>query len=132
MIFIAQHSRDGKRIGISQIAAGIDSPEHFIAKILQVLSKKGIVQSIKGPNGGFYLDEKGAKISLATIVRALDGDDLFNGCGLGLRQCSPAHPCPIHDEFKKIREDIETMLEGAGIGEFTEKLDEGLLFLKRN
>ena len=132
MIFIAQHSRDGKRIGISQIAEGIDSPEHFIAKILQVLGRKGIVQSIKGPNGGFHLDEKGRKCSLATIVRALDGDDLFNGCGIGLRQCSPVHPCPIHDEFKKIREDIETMLEGARIGEFTEKLDEGLLFLKRN
>jgi Rrf2 family protein len=131
MIFIAQHSRDGKRIGIREITAGIDSPEHFIAKILQELGRKGIVQSIKGPNGGFYLDEKGRQCSIAAIVRALDGDELFSGCGLGLRQCSHAHPCPIHSEFKKIREEIETMLEGARIGEFTEKLDEGSLFLKR-
>lgn len=132
MIYIAQHSRDGKRIGIGQIARGIDSPEHFIAKILQELGRKGIVQSIKGPNGGFYLDEKGRSCSLATIVRALDGDGLFNGCGLGLPQCSHLHPCPIHGEFKKIREEIGTMLEGARIGEFSEKLDEGILFLKRN
>ena len=131
MIFIAQHSRDGKRVGIREIAQGIDSPEHFIAKILQELGRKGIVQSIKGPNGGFYLDDKGRQCSLATIVRALDGDTLFSGCALGLRQCSHAHPCPVHNEFKKIREEIETMLEGARIGEFTEKLDEGRLFLKR-
>jgi Rrf2 family protein len=132
MIYIAQHSHDGKRIGIGQIAEGIDSPEHFIAKILQELGRKGIVQSIKGPHGGFYLDEKGRQCSMAAIVRALDGDDLFSGCALGLRQCSHQRPCPVHDEFAKIRKEIETMLEDARIGEFTEKLDEGRLFLKRN
>jgi Rrf2 family protein len=131
MIFIAQHSKDEARIGIREIARGIASPEHFIAKILQELGRKGIVQSIKGPNGGFYLDQKGRECSLANIVRALDGDQLFTGCGLGLPQCSELHPCPIHGEFKKIRQEISAMLEDARIGEFTEQLDERQLFLKR-
>lgn len=132
MIFIAQHSKDGARIGIREIARGIDSPEHFIAKILQELGRKGIVQSVKGPNGGFYLDDKGRQCSLAKIVRALDGDELFTGCGLGLKQCSESRPCPIHEEFKKIRQEMGVMLETARIGEFTEQLDERRLFLKRN
>lgn len=131
MIFIAQHSKDEARVGIKEIARGIDSPEHFIAKILQELGRKGIVQSVKGPNGGFYLDEKGRECSLARIVRVLDGEQLFTGCGLGLPQCSEVHPCPIHGEFKTIRTEISTMLENARIGEFSEKLDERLLFLKR-
>lgn len=59
MIFIAQRSKDGQRVGIREIAKGIDSPEHFIAKILQQLARKGVVASVKGPNGGFFLDEKG-------------------------------------------------------------------------
>jgi Rrf2 family protein len=130
MIFIAQYSRAGKRVGIREIAKGIDSPEHFIAKILQELVRKGIVQSVKGPNGGFYLDEKGKDCSLAAIVKVIDGDRLFSGCGLGLRQCSEVHPCPIHGTFRKIRQDIVAMLEGARIGEFAGKLDERLLFLK--
>ena len=131
MIFIAQQSKDEARVGIREIARGIDSPEHFIAKILQQLGRKGIVQSVKGPNGGFYLDQKGRECSLAHIVRALDGEQLFAGCGLGLTQCSELHPCPIHDEFKRIRQEISGMLEDARIGEFTEKLDERQLFLKR-
>lgn len=131
MIFVAQHSRDGARVGIKEIAAGIDSPEHFIAKIMQELGRKGVVQSAKGPNGGFYLDEKGRECALAKIVRVLDGDQLFTGCGLGLRQCSEAHPCPIHEEFKKIRQEIGSMLENSRIGEFSEKLDERRLFLRR-
>ena len=61
MLFIAQKSEAGYNIGIKEISKGIDAPEHFLAKILQELSRKGIVQSIKGPNGGFYLDESAKK-----------------------------------------------------------------------
>lgn len=131
MIFIAQRSTDGTKVRITEIAKGIDSPEHFIAKILQDLSRKGVLRSTKGPNGGFFLDEKGRQCSLAKIVRVVDGDQLFSGCGLGLKECSESHPCPIHDEFKTIRRDIADMLDSARIGEFTERLEERQLFLRR-
>lgn len=132
MIFIAQKSKDGSKVGIKEIAIGIDSPTHFMAKILQDLSKKGLVQSLKGPNGGFYLDSNTLKTStLASIVKAIDGDKIFSGCGLGLKQCSEIHPCPIHDEFKKLRNEMKTMLENAKLDEFIEQLDQELTFLKR-
>ena len=131
MIFIAQRSHDGGKVGIREIAAGIDSPEHFIAKILQDLSRKGLVQSTKGPNGGFYLDRAGRDCTLSKIVRTIDGDQLFSGCGLGLKQCSETHPCPIHQEFKKIRQEISEMLDTARIGEFTDALADHQLFLRR-
>lgn len=131
MIFIAQKSKDGNKVGIKEIAKGIDSPEHFIAKILQDLGRKKLVQSVKGPNGGFYLNGKSSKCSLAAIVKAVDGDKIFKGCGLGLKQCSETKPCPIHFEFKKLRNDMQTMLENAGLNEFTEELENRITFLKR-
>lgn len=131
MIYIAQKSKEGNKVGIKEIAKGIDSPEHFIAKILQDLSRKRLLQSLKGPNGGFYLEEEALKCSLADIVRVLDGDKIFTGCGLGLKQCSETHPCPIHHEFKLVRKSVQTMLENARLGEFTEELEKSLTFLKR-
>ncbi len=131
MIFIAQKTREGDRIGIKDIARGIDSPEHFIAKILQELSRKGIVQSAKGPNGGFYLDNVSMNRSLADIVRAVDGDKIFQGCGLGLRQCSESRPCPIHHEFKKVRLGLFEMLDNSKVGAFTDALEGSLAFLTR-
>jgi Rrf2 family protein len=131
MIFIAQKSKDGNKVGIKEIAKGIDSPEHFIAKILQELSRKKLLQSLKGPNGGFYLDDEAQECSLADIVKMIDGDKLFTGCGLGLKHCSETHPCPIHHEFKSVRKDILAMLENARLAEFTERLDKSLTFLKR-
>lgn len=132
MIFIAQHTKDGSKVGIREIAKGIDSPEHFIAKILQELSRKKLVQSLKGPTGGFYLDAAARKHSLADIVKVVDGDQLFSGCGLGLKKCSESHPCPIHHEFKKIRKEMQQMLEKAKLGEFTDKLEKKLTFLKHS
>ncbi|WP_426479133.1 RrF2 family transcriptional regulator [Chryseobacterium sp. CBSDS_008] len=131
LIYIAQKSKDGSRIGIKDIASGIDSPEYFIAKILQDLSRKGFVQSAKGPNGGFYMDDNNLGLSVADIVREIDGDKLFSGCGLGLKECSETHPCPIHNEFKHIRQAIQVMLEGSKIQLFVENLDLQLTFLKK-
>lgn len=131
MIFIAQKSKDGNKVGIKEIAKGIDSPEHFIAKILQDLGKRRLLQSAKGPNGGFFLNEEALECSLADIVKVVDGDKLFTGCGLGLKQCSETHPCPIHHEFRSVRMGIQVMLENAKLGAFTEELEKSMTFLKR-
>lgn len=131
LIFIAQKSQAGERTGIRDIAKGVDSPEPFLAKILQDLSRKGLVQSVKGPHGGFYMEGETLKTTLADVVNAIDGDKLFTGCGLGLKACSEKKPCPIHDEFKVIRRKIQSMLETTTVGEFNKQLESGLAFLKR-
>ncbi len=131
LIFIAQKSKDGSRISIKDISSGIDSPEYFIAKILQDLSRKGFVQSAKGPNGGFYMDDANLEQSVADIVREIDGDKLFSGCGLGLKECSEDHPCPIHNDFKYIRQEIKDMLDNSKIEMFVKNLDLKLTFLKK-
>lgn len=131
MIFIAQKTKTGNKVGIKEIAKAIDAPEYFIAKILQDLSRKGLIQSLKGPTGGFYVEDASSMCSLADIVRAIDGDKLFTGCGLGLKNCNEAKPCPIHIQFKKVRESIYKMLESATVGEFSKQLEKNLAFLKR-
>ena len=131
MLFVGQKSKEGRKAGIREIAEGIDSPEYFIAKILQELSRKNLVQSLKGPSGGFYLDKRGMECTLADIVKAIDGDKIFLGCGLGLKECSEKRPCPIHNEFKKIRKEMHDMLQSATLNEFNEKLERKLTFLKR-
>lgn len=131
VFFIAHKTADGGRVGIREIATGIDSPEHFLAKILQDLSRKGIIQSIKGPNGGFYIDEGALKRPIKDIVEAIDGNGLFTGCALGIRQCSEVNPCPLHDQFKLIRTEINELLQRTEIGNFNEELKLGISTLKR-
>jgi Rrf2 family protein len=131
VFYIAHKSADGKRIGIKDVASGIDSPELYLAKILQDLSRKGLIKSIKGPHGGFYLEADSLARPLSDIVEAIDGPGLFTGCALGLKQCSEIQPCPLHDEFKSIRGQIKRLLNETTIGEFNQELIGGLLSLKK-
>lgn len=131
VFFIAHKTASGGRVGIKEVAAGIDSPEPFLAKILQDLSRKGIVQSAKGPNGGFYLDADALKRPLTDIVEAVDGNALFTGCALGLKQCSEVKPCPLHGQFKIIRNEIHELLETTKIGKFNQELILGINALKK-
>nr|WP_294871937.1 Rrf2 family transcriptional regulator [uncultured Pedobacter sp.] len=131
VFFIAHRTAAGSRVGIKEIASGIESPEHFLAKILQDLSRKGIVQSVKGPNGGFYMDTSALKRPLSDVVEAIDGNSLFTGCGLGLEYCSESNPCPLHHEFKAIRNKIQQMLQDTSIADFNEDLNLGITKLKK-
>lgn len=131
MIFIAQQSKQQHKAGIKEIAKEIGAPEHFIAKILQGLCRSGLLQSLKGPSGGFYLDKHSQQCSLLEIVKVMDGDNLFHGCALGLDSCSEKKPCPLHDQFKTVRQDIHDMLKNATVGELQEQLESKLAFLKQ-
>ncbi|WP_374950133.1 RrF2 family transcriptional regulator [Mucilaginibacter sp.] len=131
VFFIAHTTASGRRVGIKEIAGGIDSPEFFLAKILQDLSRKGIINSFKGPNGGFYIAPENLKRPLSDIVETIDGNGLFKGCALGLKQCSEINPCPLHEEFKAIRTRIHQMLNTNTIDQFNQELMNGLLSLKK-
>ena len=130
-IFIASESYQNNRVGLRDIAKRIDSPEAFTAKILQILSKSNIINSIKGVGGGFEIQKENmSQIKLSQIVTALDGDRVFTGCGLGLSHCSEDHPCPVHDKFKLIRSELAFMLENTNLEELAMGIKSGDTFLR--
>ncbi len=131
LILIAHNSGKGRKVGVKEIAAGIDAPEYFIAKILNDLVRKNLLQSIKGPSGGFYLDKESLRNSLADIVRAVDGDKLFSGCGMGLDYCSAKKPCPLHNDFKKMRDQLSAILRKSILGQIKGQLDLDNVFIKQ-
>lgn len=131
-VYIAVQSNEGNRVSLKDIAKEIDSPKAFTAKILQQLAKSNIIDSIKGPAGGFEIHKKKLdKIKLSHIVAAIDGESIYKGCGLGLKECSAKKPCPVHDKFKTIRSELKKMLEGTSLLDLALELKEGTTFLKR-
>jgi Rrf2 family iron-sulfur cluster assembly transcriptional regulator len=99
---------------------------------LQILTKNNLVDSMKGPNGGFEISRKKMeKTKLSQIVTAIDGDAIYKGCGLGLKECSEKYPCPVHDKFKEIRNSLKDMLEKTTVYELSFGLQKGLTFLRR-
>lgn len=130
-IFIAISSSEGKRVTPKQIAEEINSPQAFTAKILQALVKHNVINSVKGAYGGFEIEKNDiSKIKLAQIVNAIDGDKIYRGCGLGLEICDENHPCPVHDKFKSVRNNLQYMLEHTTLEELALDIKSGASFLK--
>ncbi len=131
VIYIWSQSKDGKKLGVKDICKEIDAPEYFTAKVLQSLAKQQIISSTKGPNGGFYISPDQEQLRLIDLVIAIDGDAIFNGCGLGLKQCSATNPCPIHHEFKSVRDQLTDMLTQKTLRELAAEVAQGKATLSR-
>jgi Rrf2 family transcriptional regulator, iron-sulfur cluster assembly transcription factor len=131
-LYVAEKSLEGRRVSLKDIAEAIDSPVAFTAKILQQLVRNHVMISVMGPTGGFEIERKKLDtIKLSQIVDAIDGNAIYRGCGLGLKECNAAKPCPVHDKFVKIRDDLKDMLENTSLYELATGLEIGLTFLKR-
>ena len=131
ILYIAAHSdaEVQEKIGIRTIASGLEVPTHFLSKILQTLTRHKLLSSIKGPNGGFYLNKTQRKKTPLKIVETIDGDDVFKKCGLGLKYCSDKKPCPVHFEYAKYRDGIKSMMAERTIQEMAEGLGERKHFI---
>ena len=130
--FIAVEAERNYRVSLKAIANAIDSPVAFTAKILQQLARTGIINSVQGATGGFEIEKSSVnKIKLSQIVLAIDGDNVYKGCGLGLKACNANKPCPVHDKFMIIREELKDMLESTTVRDLAMGLKDGNTYLKR-
>ncbi len=111
VLYICTKSSEGINLSVKEIAAEIESPEPFTAKILQQLARQKIISSIKGPNGGFYIDKQKKPVSILQIVEAIEGPDFFDRCVLGLKNCTERKPCPLHEHFIQHRKDIKELFK---------------------
>lgn len=132
IIYIATQSMQGRRVKIGDIVEHVGSPEAFTAKILGQLTREQLVSSHTGPYGGFEIDvNKMKQIKVSEIVFAIDGDEVYNGCGLGLSECSSLQPCPMHDKFVKVRAELKKMLVTTTVYDLAMGLKSGKTILMR-
>ena len=124
MVFLAEQP-EGQLIQLKEVAAHEDIPFHFLAKTMQILSRMGLVRSHRGPRGGFCLARKPSEITLYDIVNPIDHIANYDEvCIIGINPCNDDTPCPLHDDWKKIRELIRDTLEGKNLRDMVGKLEE--------
>jgi Rrf2 family protein len=111
---------EGEKTSIKELTGRLDIPYHFLAKILQDLTRKGLLISLKGPTGGFALATRPEKITLFQIVEAIDGEGFAKNCVMGLSECSGRNPCALHERWAGIRDEIVGMLSSRNIAQVSE------------
>lgn len=106
---LARHP-DGHFVKARDISDVEEIPAPFLSSVLQRLVAADILESARGPGGGYRLTRPANQISLYDIKAAVDGVEELNACAVGLAACSDEMPCPLHDTWKPIRERIHDYL----------------------
>ncbi len=133
LIFISQEALSGKTTNVKEISIATNSPKAFVGKILQQLTKEGILISTKGKQGGFSVDlEKIEFLKIYDIIKIIDGENIFKQCGLGLKFCSAVNPCPVHDDYNLIKERILQLSHKYSFYDLALKTDQGFAWLKND
>lgn len=114
MLYLASHDHTGY-VSIGTISEDLDISFPFLTKILQKLNDAGLLTSQRGPKGGVALTTSADEVTLYDIVVAIDGDELFEECVLGLPGCGEARPCPLHDHWAEERDRVEQLFRNTSL-----------------
>ncbi|MBK7981694.1 MAG: Rrf2 family transcriptional regulator [Ignavibacteriae bacterium] len=125
ILFLARQSND-ILVMSSDIAKKEDIPSHYLAKILQRMAKYGYVDSYKGRGGGFKITKLALDSSILEIVERIEGPVITLKCVTGLKECSDETPCPLHDEWSKLRDNIHFLISSKSVREVAEEYTETL------
>ena len=130
LAFLARFPIDGAAQGkeIAE-AEGLRAP--VLGKVLQELVRKGLLESRRGPGGGFRLARNPRLITLRDVVAAIDGLDQFLECAVGLERCSDDSPCPLHDTWKDLRTQMMHYLEATTLSDMAAAVERKKQFRRR-
>jgi FeS assembly SUF system regulator len=119
MRHLAQHADLGA-CSASDLAEMYSMPQEALAKILQRLSKAGLLLSQYGSNGGYTLARDPRTITAFDVIRAIDGPLFMTSCSTSTSDCDQSHRCTVREPLRKVSRSIEEVLSRLTIWEMIE------------
>ena len=117
ILFIALMQDENRKVQLNEISGKLSVPKYYLGKIMQQMVKAGMLQSVKGPSGGFFLAANTLNTSLLQLAEITDGMKNFNTCVLQMKNCNPINPCPLHRDIEEIKAKILYVFTYTKIGD---------------
>ena len=112
----------GTRASRGELALQAQCPEQFLSKVLQSLTRAGLVISHRGNTGGFELSAASRDASLLNVVEAIEGPMRFNICLSSELACTRQEWCPAHGVWANAQEAMLGVLQNVSIDSLAAKL----------
>jgi Rrf2 family protein len=120
--YLAEQAEAGAQ-SAKDIAEAYHIPPPLLAKILQTLTKAGLLVSHAGTNGGYALARAATEISAFEVIRAIDGPLFITSCITIHGTCDLAGHCTIKEPLRKVNDSIKDLLSGIRISDLVEQSD---------
>jgi len=117
--FLAEHPETAA-LSAKDIADAYGIPAQLLAKVLQRLTKTGILRSHAGMNGGYALARDARQISAFEVIHAIDGPFFITSCTKGAKSCELTPSCTIKEPLARVNETIAGVLKSISIHDLAE------------
>jgi len=118
--YLAEHP-EAPAQSAKDVADAYGIPAQLLAKILQQLTRAGLLRSQAGMNGGYALARQAATISAFEVILAIDGPFFITSCSKGKKGCELTSNCTIREPLARVNETIAGVLKGITIEDLTER-----------
>ncbi|PSJ31745.1 AsnC family transcriptional regulator [Peptostreptococcus russellii] len=108
-------SSNGEPISLKHIAKEQGISDQYLEQIFSLLKKAGLVKSVRGAQGGYYISKDLNEITVADILRVLEGDMAFTECLLDKDACENFDSCSTRYVWAKIKESIEKVTQSISL-----------------
>ncbi|HEY6505870.1 MAG TPA: Rrf2 family transcriptional regulator [Chitinophagaceae bacterium] len=127
ILYVALLKDEGRNVSIDEIASRLSVPRHFLGKIMKAMVKAGILSSVRGQQGGFFINERTLGTSIGAIILLTEGKNYFSTCLLSLRQCNADNPCPMHNRVQEFRNGLQNIYGQTTIGDLLKEDKPGFI-----
>lgn len=107
----------GEPIRVKDLSNATGIPSHYLSKVMRRLVLAGLVTSQKGQGGGVLLSKPPDEIPFIAILTAVDADPNDGSCAFGWGRCNSVHPCPLHDSWSRLIEQLEAWARGTTLAD---------------
>ncbi len=125
---MAQHAKLGA-CSAKDLAERYAIPQEALAKILQKLTKAGLLLSQHGVNGGYTLARDARQISAFEVIQAIDGPMFITSCSTTVRECDQSPRCTVREPLRQVSRSIEEVLSRLTISELAKSEPQAALEL---
>ena len=113
--------REGECLPTSLLAEKTRLEPPTVAKVLKTLARSDLVDSVRGVNGGYRLNLTADQISVASVVRAMEGPIALTECSLEPGLCSHEASCQLSGNWRRIGEAVERTLESLSLADLIDE-----------
>ena len=113
--------QDEQPVQVKKISDSTGIPRYFLAKLVQTLVKADILNSTKGRGGGLQFALSPSQVTIADVIKAIDGQRALQNCIFGLQSCNGDRNCSIHPMWGSIRAQIISFLANTTIADLAFK-----------
>src|ERR1700724_2845841 len=118
--YLAEHP-ETPALSAKDIADAYGIPAQLLAKILQRLTKTGLLRSHAGMNGGYALARDSRQISAFEVIHAIDGPLFITSCTKGAKGCDLTPSCTIKEPLARVNDTIAAVLKSISIFDLADR-----------